>query len=286
MKNLSFYPGNHERTRIFGKMKTNTTCAFSILLLAALAWIFPISGCRRPAAAKVLNTPQPIVDRLGNHRTYRLFLPQQRENPIPLLVYFHGVRSDGFKKIPALKKYTGAPIEETALIPFCRANGIALLVPDALYEYQFLNCTCKGWVIEKEMDGIEKMIDSVTLHYPIAKQKIYLAGLSAGAVFCHFLANRRPYFYNGIVSHSQAYVSDQGTILEPALKGPQFGIIFAYNKMDYGELITFCIASEQKYRQAGYRTALLKDLSPPWHQWSAENNRRFWRLLQKLGRRP
>ena len=257
-----------------------------LLLLAAVGAIFPTPGCRRPDTAKVLNTPHPVVDRLGNHRTYRLFLPRQEKKPIPLLVYFHGVRSEGFKKIPTLKKYTGAPVEETGLIPFCRANGIALLVPDALYEYQFLNCTSKGWVIEKEMDGIEKMIDSVTSRYPISERGIYLAGLSAGAVFCHFLANRRPYFYGGIVSHSQAYTSDRGTILEPALKGPQFAVIFAYNKRDYPALIAFCIESEQKYRQSGYRTALLKDLSPPWHQWSAENNRRFWRLLQKLGRRP
>jgi hypothetical protein len=233
-----------------------------------------------------LNTPHPIVDRLSNHRTYRLFLPREEKTSLPLLVYFHGVLSEGFKKIPTLKKYSGAPVEETGLIPFCRANGIALLVPDALYEYQFLNCTSKGWVIEKEIDGIEKMIDSVTFHYPISKQKVYLAGLSAGAVFCHFLANRRPYLYNGIISHSQAYTSNQGTILEPAVKGPQFGVIFAYNKRDYKQLIAFCIASEQRYRQSGYRTALLKDLSPPWHQWSAENNRRFWRLLQKLGRCP
>ena len=257
-----------------------------LLLLIAVGTIFTTPGCSRQNTAKVLNTPNPVVDRLGNQRTYRLFLPRKQKNPLPLLVYFHGVQSEGFKKIPTLKKYTGAPIEETGLIPFCHANGIALLVPDALYEYRFLNCTSKGWVIEKEIDGIEKIIDSVIFRYPIFKRKVYLAGLSAGAVFCHFLANRRPYFYCGIVSHSQAYTSDRGTILEPAVKGPQFGVIFAYNKGDYGDLIAFCIESEQKYRQAGYRTALLKDLSPPWHQWSAENNRRFWRLLQKVGRRP
>ena len=257
-----------------------------LLLLAVAGVVFPTFGCRRQDTAKVLNTPYPIVDRLGNQRTYRLFLPRPGKIPLPLLVYFHGVVSPGFKDIPALKKYTGAPVEETGLISFCRANEIVLLVPDALYEYQFLNCTAKGWVIEKEMDGIEKMIDSVIARYPVSRQKVYLAGLSAGAVFSHFLANRRPYFYNGIISHSQAYVSDRGTVLEPAVKGPQFGIIFAYNKNDYPELISFCIASELKYRQAGYRTALLKDLSPPWHQWSAENNRRFWRLLQKIGRHP
>lgn len=254
-------------------------------LLVAVAVFLP-TGCRHPAAPEVRRTPYPIVDRLGNHRTYRLFLPREEGKRIPLLVYFHGVVSEGFKKIPTLKKYTGAPIEETGLIPFCRANGIALLVPDALYEYQFLNCTARGWVIEKEMDGIERMIDGIAARFPVSAKEIYLAGLSAGAVFCHYLANRRPYFYNGIVSHSQAYTSDQGAILEPAVKGPQFGVVFAYNKGDYPSLIAFCIESEQKYRQSGYRTALLKDLSPPWHQWSAENNRRFWRLLQKLGRRP
>jgi hypothetical protein len=257
-----------------------------LVLLAIIGVISMIPGCRRGSAAKVLQTPHPIVDRLGSPRTYRLFFPRMENKPLPLLVYFHGVRSEGFKKISALKKYTGAPIEETGLIPFCRANGIILLVPDALYEYQFLNCTARGWVIEKEMDGIEKMIDMVTDHYPISRPNIYLAGLSAGAVFCNFLANHRPHFYDGILSHSQAYVSDRGVILNPAVKGPQFAVVFAYNKGDYGNLIAFCVESEERYRQAGYRTALLKDLSPPWHQWSAENNRRFWRLLQNLGRHP
>ena len=253
-----------------------------LFVIIGVAMVCP--GCRRSAEARVVNSPYPVVDRFGSQRAYRLFLPKMDKKPLPLLVYFHGVLSEEFKKIPTLKKYTGAPVEETGLIPFCRANGIILLVPEAKYEYRFLDCRAKGWVIEKETDGIEKMVDSVVAHYPVSRKNIYLAGLSAGAVLCHFLANRRPYFYCGIVSHSQAYTSQQGTILEPAVKGPQFAVIFAYNKGDYDNLVAFCIESEHKYRQAGYRTALLKDLSPPWHQWSSENNRRFWRLLQKLGR--
>lgn len=257
-----------------------------LIFFVVLGALMAGTGCRRSAASGVLNSPHPVVDRLGNQRTYRLFLPRPDKKSLPLLVYFHGVLSEEFKKIPTLKKYTGAPVEETGLISFCRANGIILLVPDAKYEYRFLDCRATGWVIEKEMDGVEKIIDSVVAHYPVSRQNIYLAGLSAGAVFCHFLANHRPEFYCGIVSHSQAYTSDQGTVLEPARKGPQFGVVFAYNKGDYDNLIRFCIESEEKYRQAGYRTALLKDLSPPWHQWSAASNRRFWRLLQKLGRLP
>jgi len=262
-----------------------TERARCLVLLLLAGMIIPVLGCRRSVAAKTLHTPQPIVDRLGNQRTYRLFLPRMVKKSLPLLVYFHGVLSPGFKNILTLKNYTGAPVEETGLIPFCRANEIVLLVPDALYEYQFLDCTAKGWVIEKEMDGIESTIDSVIEHYPISRKKIYLAGLSAGAVFCHFLANHRPDFFSGIISHSQAYVDAEGIVLKPTAPGPRFAVIFAYNKGDYDNLIRFCIASERVYRQAGYQTALLTDLFPYGHQWSAENNRRFWRLLQKLGRR-
>jgi pimeloyl-ACP methyl ester carboxylesterase len=257
-----------------------------LLVVGLIAAILMPAGCGRRETAAALRTPHAVVDRLGNQRTYRLFLPRMGKKTLPLLVYFHGVRSPGFRNIPTLKKYTGAPVEETGLIPFCRANGIMLLVPDALYEYQFLGCTAKGWVIAKEIDGIEGMIDAVVKHYPVSKREIYLAGLSAGAVFCHFLANRRPDYYNGLVSHSQAYTSDQGEILQPALPGPRFGVVFAYNRKDYANLVAFCLESERIYRRAGYRTALLKDLLPEGHQWSAENNRRFWRLLQKLGRQP
>jgi predicted esterase len=257
-----------------------------LLFVGLAAAILMPAGCRRPETAAALRTPHAIKDRLGNQRTYRLFLPRVGKKSLPLLVYFHGVRSPGFRNIPTLKKYTGAPVEETGLIPFCRANGIVLLVPDALYEYQFLGCTARGWVIAKETDGIEAMIDSVVQHYRVSRKQIYLAGLSAGAVFCHYLANRRPNYFDGIISHSQAYTSEQGAILQPARPGPQFGVVFAYNRKDYANLVAFCLESEQVYRHAGYRTVLLKDLFPEGHQWSAENNRRFWRWLQKLGRHP
>ena len=249
-----------------------------------LALSSAVSCGRASRQEETLRTPFPVTDRQGNSREYRLFLPDVADAPLPLLVYFHGVVSPGFKTIAGLKEYTGSPIEETGWIPFCRARRIALLVPEALYEYIFLKQTSKGWLTEKELDGVEKIIDTVVEKFPIDRNRIFLAGISAGAVFSHFLANHRPLFYTALVSHSQAYVSERNEVLEPAVQGPQFGIVFCYNIGDYKQLIGFCVKSEEIYRQAGYRTVLLPDLPPRGHAWSGTNNARFWKLLQRLGR--
>src|SRR4030042_4560610 len=188
--------------------------------------------------------------------------------------------------IPSLRDYTGSPVEETGLIAFCRERGIALLVPEALYEYTFLRCRSKGWLTEKEIDGVEKIIDAVVERFPTARGGVYLAGISAGAVFSHYLANRRPRFYAAVLSHSQAYVDPAGVVLRPAEKGPRFGVVFCYNEGDYRNLIAFCLESERIYREDGYRTALLRDVPPRGHAWSSPNNARFWKLLRSLGQNP
>jgi hypothetical protein len=124
----------------------------------------------------------------------------------------------------------------------------------------------------------------VIAHSDVDPRRVYLAGLSAGAGISHYLANRRPHFYNAIISHSQAYINQAGEVLSPAEKGPQFGVIFCYNLGDYQNLIRFCIDSERVYRENGYRTILLGDLPPRGHAWSSANNGRFWKLLNLLGR--
>jgi hypothetical protein len=253
----------------------------ALILFAALF----TPGCRKGRDSRLLETPYAVTDDSGNPREYRLFLPGGRRH-VPLIVYFHGVISPGFKRIPGLKDYTGSPVEETGLIPFCREQGIALLVPTALYEYTFLKCPSKGWLTEKEIDGVEKIIDTVVEHYPVDRNSIYLAGISAGAVFSHYLANRKPRFYSAVLSHSQAYVSPEGVVLHPAEKGPRFGVVFCYNTGDYKNLIAFCKESERIYREDGYRTILLKDLPPRGHAWSTVNNSRFWKLLRSLGQKP
>jgi hypothetical protein len=259
--------------------------ASNLVAEGALGLILALAGCRAPRPGKVLETPFPVVDQAGNAREYRLFLPDVKKGPLPLLVYFHGAISPCFKRIPSLKRYTGSPVEETDLIPFCRSRGIALLVPRAKYEYIHRNCTSVGWMIPKEIDGVEKIIDTVAARFDIDGRRIYLAGFCAGAVFSHFLANRRPRFYSAIVSHSQAYVSLELEVLKPAEKGPQFGIVFCYTRRDIKQLVRFCIESEKIYRGEGYRTALLPYLRPRRHAWSFTSDELIWNTLLQVGRK-
>lgn len=256
---------------------------FRLRLTGLVCLLALLAACSGAPPARELRTPYLVRDNAGNARTYRLFLPPAA-GPRPLLAYFHGVVSPGFRKIRSLRRYTGSPVEETGLVGFCRERGIILLVPDALYEYTFLNCPARGWVVEKEADGVEKIIDAVIAGQPVDRNAVFLAGLSAGAGLCHHLANRRPDFYRGIVSHSQAYVDAAGRPLPPREPGPRFGVVFAYNEGDYRNLIRLCVESEALYRGSGYRTALLRDLPPRGHAWSAANNARFWELLNRLGR--
>ncbi len=266
--------------------RTRQRVGTTVLLGSALALTACVSACRETApAGQVLETPYAVTDNSGNAREYRLILPGGKGR-FPLMVYFHGVISPEFKRIPSLKNYTGSPVEETGLIPFCREQGIALLVPKARYQYTFLKCLSTGWLTEKEIDGVEMIIDTVVEHYPVDRGRICLAGISAGAVFSHNLANRRPRFYSAVLSHSQAYVSPEGVVLRPAEKGPRFGVVFCYNEGDYKNLIAFCVESERIYREDGYRTALLRDLPPRGHAWSSSNNALFWKLLRALGQRP
>jgi dienelactone hydrolase len=201
------------------------------------------------------------------------------------LVYFHGAISPCFKTIPSFKSYTGSPVEETGLIPFCRSRGIALLVPWAKYEYTHRGCTSVGWMIAKEIDGVEKIIDTVTARFNIDDRRIYLAGFCAGAVFSHHLANRRPRFCSGIVSHSQAHISWENELLKPAEKGPQFGVVFCYTKGDLRGIDQSCIESEKIYRGEGYRTALLPYLRPRRHAWSFTSDKLIWNTLLQVGRK-
>lgn len=255
------------------------------LLFAALLLFFISPGCdqKQPDTYRILETPVPVTDALGASRHYRLYMPAATDE-VPLMVYFHGVWSECFKKNKALKGYTGSPIEETGLIRLCKIQQIALLVPTAHYEYTFLNCQAKGWSpFDKEIDGIEKIIDAVIGNYPISKQEIYLAGISAGAVMSNHLANRRPALYNAILSHSQGYISEDNQALQPQAEGPRFGVLIGYTRGDYKDLIPICTATAAAYTAHGYRTVLMDNLAPKNHSWAKESNSRFLRTLKKLG---
>jgi predicted peptidase len=261
-----------------------------IFRVSALTFIFLSlfyqTQCNKNKEYRILNTPVSVKDKYDIIRNYKLYIWNKTEK-MSLLVYFHGVMSKGFKKIPTLKGYTGSPVEETGLIEFCKTNEIALLVPKAAYTYKFLDCKSYGWSpFNKEINGIERIIDTVVSEYNINRKKIFLAGISAGGVLVHHLANRRPSFYNSILSHSQGYISEDNRQLKPQQNEEKFGVVICYTRGDYKNLIPICENTHRIYKEAGFKTVLLRNLKPLKHSWDASSNRLFWRMLLRTGQYP
>ncbi len=266
-------------------MKNNPgKITFGTILFLVIVFV-TIPGCgSKGTGYGIHKTPYEVKDIFGTKRQYKIFIPESDGN-IPLLVYFHGVLSEKFKNMPVLKGYTGSPVEETGLITFCRINKIVLLVIKPAYSYKFLGVESYGWSpFEKEINGIEKVIDIVLEKFKINRGRVYLAGISAGAVLSNHLANRRPELYSAILSHSQAYISEDNKLLEPAAMGPRFGVVMGYTKGDYKNLIEICNKSYEIYKKNGYKIVLLKDLPPTSHRWSNSSNGRFWKYLLKTGK--
>ena len=238
-------------------------------------------GCSKSDRGKLSN-PIKIVDTAGLVRNYNIYFPEKGDGDLPLFIYFHGVRSDRFKEKPVLKGYTGSPVEETGLLPFCNTNKIVLLEILPSYSYKFLDVDASGWSpFGKEIGGIEKCIDTVIDEYNIDRNRVFLAGISAGAVMANHLANRRPEKYKAILSHSQAYINENDEILDPSDHEKKFRVIICYTKGDYKDLKDICERSYKKYKESGYDIVILRELPPLSHKWSKSSNGRFWRLLNR-----
>lgn len=225
-----------------------------------------------------ISTPHKIYDKYGNFHEYKIFIPNKIKKPYTLLVYFHGVISKDFKKIPGLKNYDGSPVEKTKLINLAKKHRFILLAPSPIYRYRFLNCNARGWVINKEIDGIEKLIDYYSKKYEI--KNIFLAGISAGAILTHYLADKRN-IYKGIISHSQGYEDGRGGVVKPKQKNIKYKVIFLYNKGDYKNIINIVEKSYKLYKRAKYPTFILRNVLPKGHQWSFYNNYKLWKLITK-----
>ena len=252
---------------------------FSVLLIVSAIFFF---SCVREKTGK-MSDPWPVSDSLGMKRNYNLYIPAVKKKDMPLLVYFHGVMSEGFRNKLVLKGYTGSPLRETGLIPFCSVNGILLLEVFPSYSYEFLDVEARGWSpLKDEIEGVERCIDMVISKKKTRKGNVFLAGISAGAVMAHHLANRRPDHYMAVLSHSQAYINETNGLLEPSMNDKKFGVVFCYTKGDYDNLKELCEKSFEIYKEKGYPAVLLRDLPPESHRWSESTNPRFWRLLVKL----
>ena len=123
----------------------------------------------------------------GRTRTYRLFVPSDLLDPVPLVFVFHGTEAPGHGIDSIIKVTRFEQIGE--------AHHALIIFPEA-YEGNWndgrLNDHARSY-----RDGIDDiafvdaMLAQMEHDYHIDRSRIYATGFSNGAIFCHYLAAHR-----------------------------------------------------------------------------------------------
>ena len=127
------------------------------------------------------------IEVAGRTRTYRLFVPSDLPNPVPVVFVFHGTETPGHG-IDSIIKVTR--FEELGEI-----HHALIIFPEA-YEGNWndgrLNNRAKSYLDGVDDIGFVDAILAQTEHdYHVDRTRIDATGFSNGAIFCHYLAAHR-----------------------------------------------------------------------------------------------
>ncbi len=129
-------------------------------------------------------------------RHYKLYIPKTSnpKNKLPLIVMLHGCAQTANDVVTSSHIYEWADKE-----------GFAVLLPDQSILYNGFKCW--NWIIplnnsrSGEAQVVIDMIDDVSEKHPINGQKVFAAGMSAGASMAGILGNCYPERVKAIASH-------------------------------------------------------------------------------------
>lgn len=125
--------------------------------------------------------------------SYRLFLPTTSRQRVPLLVLLHGCRQNA-------EEFAAA----TRMNALAEREGFAVLYPQQSPRANPLRCW--NWflplTLRLEAQSIARLIARISRQQAVDRQRVYVAGMSAGAVMARTLAVRHAGLFAACVTHS------------------------------------------------------------------------------------
>ena len=141
----------------------------------------------------------PLPGRLVNHLSYGLYIPPEpapaARGPMPLLVMLHGCK----QTIDQLAMGTRMNL-------LADKNGYAVVYPEQSKHAHAHRCW--HWYDDRETAGLGEaravvsLVDSLIAHHGIDPERVYLAGISAGAGLVSLLALHYPDRFAAVALHS------------------------------------------------------------------------------------
>jgi polyhydroxybutyrate depolymerase len=130
----------------------------------------------------------------GQDRTFRMFVPTRLEESIPVVFVFHGTQEAGHG--------ASSIINLTHFDRIAEANHFIAIFPEAFagnWNDGRENEMAQSY--RQDIDDVafvDKILEKVKTEYPIDLHRIYAAGFSNGAIFCHYLAASRSTLFAAI----------------------------------------------------------------------------------------
>lgn len=140
----------------------------------------------------------------GLPRTWYEYVPERLRNtvePIPLVLYFHGINCMGLY---------GA--EQSGWMDIADRDGFAVVFPDATVSMRW-----NGYFdnrLPSDVDYVFALIEHMDSVHPIDRSRIYLSGFSMGAMFSNALAAAYPEHFAGVVAVNAPMVAYFQTLEE------------------------------------------------------------------------
>lgn len=138
----------------------------------------------------------------GLPRTWFEYVPEHLRNsdePIPLVLYFHGINCCGLY---------GA--EQSGWAELAESDGFMCVFPDATAEMRW-----NAWAddrIPSDIDFVMALIDHMAEVHPLDRSRIYLSGFSMGSMFSNALACSYPELFAGVVACNGPHMSYTATL--------------------------------------------------------------------------
>ncbi len=168
-------------------------CAQAASVSAPLPEVRTLTYSEKETCKKELFLSARFADEAGTLLPYRYYLPEQGED-LPLIVFLHGSGERGTDNDRQLDNAILRPFLEDAQSPFYGAMVLAPQCPVKQYNNGWVDLASEGgwftytnYSVDKTPESAERkalvaLIEKMCRTHPIDRDRIYLIGLSQGAV--------------------------------------------------------------------------------------------------------
>ncbi len=212
-------------------------------MMRPISWIFlcVVFGAGSAAAGKVGTFPDERIEVNGKTREYRLVVPESAAGgkPAPLVFAFHGL-GDSKDRMPVY----------TRLDALAQKEGFILVYP---------NGTGRNWPIafrglQEDVDFFDALYNRLVTAYSADADRVYVTGMSNGAIFANLLASQRSDKIAAIAPHS-------GNMGALALRGinakRKYPVMIIHGEDDRIMPVAAARRSCDAYRKEGHEVELI-----------------------------